>query len=59
MRLAFCTMRSDILILRGEISSFVTMLERSCRTEEAVPWLVLEAFICRAASMELLLIING
>ena len=43
-------MRSDILIFRGEISSFVTTLERSCRTEEEVPWLVLEAFICRAAA---------
>ena len=43
-------MRSDILILRGEISSFVTMLERSCRTEDEVPWLVLEAFICRVAA---------
>ena len=47
-------MRSDILILRGEISSFVTMLERSLRTEDLtedeVPWLVLEAFIFRVAA---------
>ena len=50
MRFAFCAMRSDILILRGEISSFVMMLERSCRTEDEVPWLVLDALICRTAA---------